>query len=116
MVYTRPSNLVCAIPPLVVTAIFCDLWGIKEGLNAVLPHGRAMSPSTRKAGDREKSKEESNINKKEDKEKATSLPALISHGWDLDMCESFLPGKFIHVDFAHIKELMSPPLRDDPSS
>ena len=31
---------------------------------------------------------------------------LPSHGWDLETYESFLPGTFIHIDFAHIKELM----------
>ena len=27
-----------------------------------------------------------------------------------------MPGKFIHIYFAHIKVLMSPPVKDDPSS
>ena len=57
-------------------------------MNAVLPHGRAMSQSTRKPVNREKSKEECNINKKEDKVREASLSALMSEGWDLKTCES----------------------------
>ena len=56
-------------------------------MNAVLPYDRAMSQSTRKAVNREKSKEESNINKKEDKVRET-LPALMSQCWDCETCES----------------------------
>jgi hypothetical protein len=41
---------------------------------------------------------------------------LPSHGWDLETYESFLPGKFIHIDFAQIKGLMSSPEKDDLSS
>ena len=49
MVYQRPSYLACAITPLVVTAIFCDLWGDKGDSEAILEHGRAKSQSTRQS-------------------------------------------------------------------
>jgi len=49
MVYQRPSNLACAITPLVVTAIFRDLWGDKGGSEASLERGRAKSQSTRQS-------------------------------------------------------------------
>ena len=207
MVYTRPSNLACAITPLVVTAIFRDLWGIKGGLMNGLSYalGQTMSQSTIKAGDvlgkdnsdnKEKENSEDKMpredNEAEDRHSQLArqlgsqspiqpsdveslatrklgsqssiqssvveamcfdqssipssdgsvssedspLPALIigggdsssdetsrnshvglpSHGWDLETYESFLPGKFIHIDFTHIKGLMSPPEKDDLSS
>jgi len=47
MVYQRPSNLACAITPLVVTAIFQDLWGDKGGSEAILARSIAKSQSTR---------------------------------------------------------------------
>ena len=34
----------------------------------------------------------------------------------LRLTKDFLSGKFIHIDFARIKELMYPPVWDDPSS
>ena len=49
MLYQIPSHLACAITPLVVTAIFCDLWGDKGGSDVSLKRGRAKSQSTRQA-------------------------------------------------------------------
>ena len=114
MVYTRPSNLACAITPLVVTAIFHHLWGIKGGLNDVLPYGQAMSQSTIKAGYILEDKDESNREDKEDKEKEadddvseSSMPSLLARRFgnqastplsDTDSMsskESILPALFI---------------------
>ena len=134
MVYTRPANLACAITPLVVTAIFRDLWGVKGGLMNGSSHalGQTMSQSTIKAGDvlrkdnseneEEENKadilrEESPITQASVVEASSSASDVLpSHGWDLETYESFLPGKFIHIDFAHIKGLMSPPEKVDLAS
>ena len=47
MVYQRPSNLACAITPLVVTAIFRDLWGDKGGSVVGFKRDIVKSQSTR---------------------------------------------------------------------
>ena len=156
MVYQRPSNLACTITPLVVTAIFCDLWGDKGGSQASLEHCRAKSQSTRQSlidntVIKEKVKpalEDDNVShssssnepappglilqevdlsseESSSSEESTLPPPIVrkgssswentsintgedvgipSHGWDLETYESFLPGTFIHIDFAHIVE------------
>jgi len=195
MVFTRPSNLACAITPLVVMVIVWDLWGVKGGCDGGgFQHCLAMSnirsclkdeggkeerangveeerDNDVKACDEAADKEASPpslLPKREDRSHSDSseyssgdlsisdnedeytLPSLaeitleihlkillfqhslleenirqVVNQADMPMLaflpmsetyESFLLGEFIHIDLAHIQELMSPPLKETLSS